>query len=199
MRASSGMSINEKEQRIKLLDRIRDMVARDESLRAKYQVGDKFRFVRDRLQALLSQLELHAESKQAEEVKREVVATAAADEVLLYVYLYNAQGVTLQTWVNMLTPKLFYEYSVNRPIYLDRTHIESLIRSKNNPMQHAFLTVVVKQNLLVQNENPPKDALGHTIVKVKEGSLKFERFISLTHNENDYLLQENGTLSKKNA
>jgi intracellular multiplication protein IcmQ len=189
------MSINEKEQREKLINIIREAVAGDNALREKFQVGDKFRFVRDRLQALLDQLEQHAETKQAEEIKRGV--TLVEDEILIYVYLYNAQGVTLQTWVNMLTPKLFYEYSVNRPIYLDKNHIESLIRSKSNKMQHAFLTVAIKQKDVIQNDRLPQDVLGHVIVKVREGSLKFERFIVLTHNENDYILDQSGILSKQ--
>ena len=188
------MSTDEKDQRLKLIETIRETVARDNALRDQYQIADKFRFVRDRLNALLEQLEQHQESKHAEEKKLEVVTSE--DELLVYVYLYNAQGVSLPTWVNMLTPKLFYEYSVNRPIYTNRVHIDSLVRGKANPVQHAFLTVAMKAKDLIKSENPPKDAMGNEVSKVREGALKFERLISLTHNQTDYVLRENG-LTKK--
>jgi hypothetical protein len=188
------MSTDEKDQRLKLIETIREAVAGDNALREQYQIADKFRFVRDRLQALLEQLEQHQESKHAEEKKLEVVT--ADDEILVYVYLYNAQGALLPTWTNMLTPKLFYEYSVNRPIYTNKVHIDSLVRGKANPVQHAFLTVAVKEKDLIKNESPPKDVMGNEVTKVREGALKFERLISLTHNQNEYVLRENG-LTKK--
>jgi hypothetical protein len=189
------MLTDENDQRLKLIEMIRDAVARDNALREKYQIGDKFRFVRDRLQALLDQLERHQETKHAEEKKLEVVT--AEDEILVYVYLYNTQGAALPTWINMLTPKLFYEYSVNRPIYTNRDHIDSLIRGKANRVQHAFLTVAVKEKDLIKNENPPKDMLGNVITKVREGALKFDRMVSLTHNETDYVLRDQVGLTKK--
>jgi hypothetical protein len=189
------MSNDEKEQEKKLVELIRDAVARDVTLREKYQIGDKFRFVRDRLDSLMQQLETHVESVRVEEKKS--VTVKNDDEIFAYVYLYNSQGAALATWTNMLTPKLFYEYSVNRPIYLDKYHIESLIKSKANRVQHSFLTIAIKQQDIIENENTPKDAMGNSVVKVREGSLKFERFIAMTHNDMDYSLTEQGILVKK--
>jgi hypothetical protein len=190
------MSIDEKEQEKKLIELLRDVVARDKELREKFGIGDKFRFVRDRLDALLLQLETHVESVKVEEKK--LISVKTDDEILAFVYLYNSQGATLLTWINMLTPKLFYEYSVNRPIYLDKYHIDSLIKSKANRVQHAFLTIAIKQHDLIVNENAPKDAMGNPVAKVREGSLKFERLIAMTHNDQEYVLTEQGALVKKN-
>ena len=189
------MSSDEKKQKQKLVELLREGVARDNALREKFQIADKFRFVRDRLQSLLEQLEQHLETIEVAEKKLEV--TQADDEKLAYVYLYNSQGVTLQTWINMLTPKLFYEYSVNRPIYLDKAHIESLIRSKANRVQHAYLTVAIKQTEIINNENAPKDVLGNAVTKVREGALKFDKLVAISHNDHDYVLTEQGALVKK--
>ena len=191
------MSTDESEQNKKLVALIQDAVAQDNQLREKYSIADKFRFVRDRLQALLNQVENHVETVQVAEKKADVNKTD--DEILAFVYLYNSQGTTLPTWINMLTPKLFYEYSVNRPIYLDKNHIENLISAKANRVQHAYLTIAIKHNDLINNEKAPKDQLGNAILKVREGSLKFERFIALTHNSQDYILTEQGALVKKPA
>lgn len=191
------MSIDrdEKEKKLRLVEIVREAIRRDEALREKYQIGEKFRFVRDRLQVVLEQLEKHIDTMKTEEKK--VVEGALSDEVLVFVYLYNTQGLVLQTWFNMVTPKRFYEYSVNRPIYLERAHVESLVRSKSNKSQHAFLTFAAKQVDIVQSEDSPKDVLGNRVVKVRDGALSAEKFISFTHNEQDYVINEQGTLTKK--
>lgn len=189
------MPMSDTEQKRKLTELIRDAVAQDKLLREKYQIGDKFRFVRDRLVALLDQLEKQAEQNAQAEKDAEFAVTE--HEVLVYIYLYNSQGASLPTWLNMLTPKLFYEYSVNRPIYLEKAPVEALIRSKPKPLQHAFLTVAINQKDIIQNDSIPKDVLGNVVVKVKEGSLRFERLLSITHNDQDYGLSNHGTLVKK--
>jgi hypothetical protein len=189
------MPINhdEHESKHQLVELVQEAIRRDNALREQYQIGEKFRFVRDRLQALLEQLEKHVRVIVEEEKSSEL----EADETLVYVYLYNSQGIMLQTWLNMLTPKLFYEYSVNRPIYHDKSYIDLLLRSKVNKTQHAFLTVAVKQNSLLRAEDASKDALGNPMVKIKEGALHFDKLVTFTHNGQEYTLSEERELIKK--
>src|SRR5690348_10214678 len=108
------MSIDDK-QTEKLLQLLRDAVAKDAELREKYQMGEKFRFIRERLQSLLAQAEEKIAAMQADQVRQSNVAEM--DDVLVYVYLYNSQGLVLQTWHKFLLEKVYREYSVNRPIY----------------------------------------------------------------------------------
>ena len=96
----------------------------------------------------------------------------------------------------MFTPKVFYEYSVNRPIYAEKSHVESFLRSKINKHQHAYLTIMVNRDDITMLEGP-KDALGNPSIKVREGSLRFDRLVSFTHNEQDYVLNKYGELVKK--
>lgn len=186
---------NHKKLEKEVLELVRHAVKQDEELRKKYQISNKFRFVRDRLQALLERLEQHV--KTFEVVKSKITqTTSAADEVIVYVYLYNTQGTYLRSWQNMLTPKVFYEYSVNRPIYSEKHHIETLLRSKENKLQHAYLTVAVRsQDILRSPES--KDSLGQPLLKVREGALRIEKLISLTHNEHDYKVDDEGMLIKR--
>ena len=177
-----------------LVELAEEIMRGDNALRETHQIGEKFRFVRDRLQALLEQLEKQAN---ATETEKKAVMSVAADEVLIYVYLYNSQGVLLSTWLNMLTPKLFYEYSVNRPLYQDKSHVDLLIRSKANKVQHAYLTVAVKQSMVIQSEDLSKDVLGNPMTKVKEGAFLFDRLMAFTHGEQDYTLNENRVFVKK--
>ena len=89
--------------------------------------------------------------------------------------------------------------SVNRPIYTDKAHVEAFIRSKANKVQHAFLTVAMPKDAVMKAGGPDssKDTLGHPLIKIKEGSLRFNRVITFTHNNHDYSVSENGVLTKR--
>ena len=181
-------------QQQKLLELVHHALQQVCDLREKYNIGDKFRFIRDRLQALFSRVDENI--IQSQSINEQTNHEMSADEKLVYVYLYNTQGILLKTWMKMLNPKVFYEYSVNRPIYAEKSQIESFIRNKPNKSQHAYLTIVVKANDIVKTTEaePLKDAIGNPLIKVKEGSLHVERLISFTYDKHDYKLCENGEL-----
>lgn len=183
----------------KILEIVRDVVKHDKELREQFVVKDKFRFVQDRLHALLDQLEKKMQLFEQEEKKAK--AGVVEDEVLVFVYLYNAQGIVLRNWHNMLTPKVFYEYSVNRPIYSDKTQVEKMVAAKPNKVQHAFLTIAVKKEEVLQTAETTqrKDAMGNPLIKVKEGSLHFEKLVSFTHNNQEYVVNARGELVKKES
>lgn len=193
------MSNATKEQKEKILQLIQEAVKQDNDLRAQFKVGEKFRFIRDRLNALLSRVEENLTTLQKESEQK--LTQLQEDEALVYVYLFNAQGLVLKTWQKMVAPSVFYEYSINRPIYADKTAIESYIRSKSNKVQHGYLTVAVKkENILAlpESASSSKDTLGHPVIKVKEGSLHFDKLFSFTHNNIEYMLSD-GELIKKNG
>jgi hypothetical protein len=183
----------------KLIKLIRDTIQHDADLRTKYGVAEKFRFVRDRLHGLLTHLEEQEKNLNKVEEQKNQETEDSASKTLAYVYLYNAQGIVLRTWLTLLTPRVFYEYSVKRPIYNDKNHIESLIRSKTNKQQHGYLTVKINQSdILSLPESAPKDAIGNPIVKIREGSLRFENFVAFTHNGQDYRVNAQGEFIKVN-
>jgi len=181
------------EQKEALLQLLKDTLARDGELRNEYQIGDKFRFIRDHLTLLLNNAEEHFAHHHEEEGNEEGLAE---DETIVYVHLFNAQGMLLDTWKKMLLPKVFYEYSVNRPVYHEKPHVEALIRAKTNKMQHGYLAVVVKQEAVLHSDSL-KDSLDNPLVKVKEGSLDIKRLLFFMHNEHEYLVGEDGVLIEK--
>lgn len=188
------MTKSSKEQQLKLLALVKEAIERDQQLRGKYQIGEKFRFVRERLHHLLVKLEQDMDALDQQEKK--VIEDIPKDEVIIYVYLFNAHGLDLRSWMKMLTPKIFYEHSVNRPVYLDKSFVEAFIRSKQNKLQHGYLTVGVSDKDIIQRESG-KDSLGHQLAKIKEGTLSFTRLVSFTHNEHVYTVNAEGEIVKK--
>lgn len=187
------MADDKEEKKNQLLNLIRDMIQQDKDLREKFNIGDKFRFIRDRLHALLTHAEesLKTVDKEIEKQQQEL----AEDEMVVYVYLFNVQGLVLQSWQKMLKPSVFYEYSINRPIYVSKSAIQSLIKNKANSSQHGYLTIIIKKkDLLTSAGDADQDK---SIAKVKEGSLRFEKLITFTYNNQDYIVNEQGEFKKK--
>jgi hypothetical protein len=186
------------EQEIKLAHLLKLAVDQDKALREKFGINNKFRFISERLQAALAPLEQHLKSQEGT-VSSEMTKKKGLldDEMIVYVYLYNIKGALLSNWQGMLSEKVFYEYSINRPIYMEKSHIEALLKSKSNKTQHAYLMVAVKSTNVIQTEAAVKDSLGNPIVKVREGALRFNKLMAFTYNEQDYVLSEQGALVKK--
>lgn len=188
--------MSNKEQNEKLLNLLVETLQQDQALREQYQVGDKFRFIRDRLNALLGKVQ---ENLTVLQIKiEEQTNRLLEDEVLIYVYLYNAQGMALQSWQKFLKPSVFYEYSVNRPIYTEKADLEAFIRSRPNRVQHGFLTIAVKKDHIL-NKAEAQDSIGNPLIKVKEGALSINRLFHFTHNGLEYKLDEKGVLVKQQA
>jgi hypothetical protein len=159
---------HERELQVKLIQLVQSAVEQDELLRTKHQINDKFRFIRDRLHTVIKRLENELQGGVGSE-EQKTKSALLSDEVLVYVYLYNSKGVILSSWHNMLTPKVFYEYSVNRPIYAEKSYAEALVKQKSNKTQHAYLTIAVKLIDMTKqsSEMAVKDNLGNPVIKVR--------------------------------
>ena len=187
------MHKNERDTKQKLLQLVRDAIAKDQSLRDQYGIGEKFRFITEKLNHLLA----YVESEVAEaEQETEKLLTVQADEQVVYVYLFNSQGIALPSWRKMVHESVLYEYSINRPIYLEKNQIDALIRSRSNKLQHAYLSIVVKKADIVQGKEI-KDAIGNMLVKVREGSLKRDKILCFTHGGHEYLVSKEGEFIKQ--
>jgi hypothetical protein len=183
-------------QQQKLIEIVRQTIEQDNALREKYDVKNKFRFIPERLNALAAQLETHLQVTIQEAEQRQGI-TIESDEKIVYVYLFNAHGNLIHSWQNMLIPKVFYEYSVNRPIYAEKDDIESMIKAKSNRTQHGYLAIAIKELDILKVDEVSKDAYGNVIFKIREGSLRFDRVVSFVHNGIEYVVGEKGELLKK--
>ena len=187
-----------KEERANILTFVKEVMAEDVALRDQYQVNNKFAFLRDRLQVIFSPLEESAKTVVAIEEEKKAENALSENNVIVYVYLFNAKGAALSSWESMLTPKLFYEYSVNRPIYADRVAIDALIREKADKRQHACFSVTVKSSdIILSGGGASKDSGGSSLIKVREGGLSFDKLNAFFCDEGEYRMNEMGQLVKK--
>lgn len=175
---------------------LEDLNSTDAALRQKYEIGDKFRFIKDKLTNLLKHYEEYHLVNIGTNLEQE--KSMPVNPILVYVHLFNVGGVSLENWVTMINPRVFYEYSVNRPIYLQKKTIEAIIQSKANSQQHGFLTVLInKEDILTEIKNKDELSFYKESIKIKEGALLFNHLVSFTHQNKEYTLQQN-TLIEKN-
>jgi len=192
---TGNIANRQREQYDRLVSLMRVIVHHDAQLREQYAVGERFRFVRDQLLGLLAELEAAAPAPcVSEEPAQQHKPGETGREV--YIYLYNAQGAVVRSWAALLTARALYDHSINRPVYTEISEVQTLLRGKSNPAQHAFLTIRVAESDLLQLEGKT-DAAGKPLFRVKEGVLKPECFISLTHNDHEYLLNPQGELVRR--
>lgn len=187
------MHKDEQEKKQKLLQLVRDAITKDQALRDQYGIGDKFRFIRDKLKALLVFVEAEVASTPSEVAESLIVHD---DERIVYVYLFNSQGVSLASWRKMVHESVFYEYSINRPIYVEKSQIDSLIRGRANKLQHGYLSVIVKKQDVIETPGL-KDAFENRLVKVREGSLKRANLLTFTHGNDEYDVTIEGDFIKR--
>ena len=75
---------------------LRGLVERDRILRTKYNIENKFRFVREALESLFTHLEEKFNSlSNSENLLKENILLE--NEKMVYVYLYNANGIVLSS------------------------------------------------------------------------------------------------------
>lgn len=180
-----------------LLKELGNIVEIEQDLRERCGVGVRFKVIREQLQNILQKYTKKiGQSQRFGKDLKEKPDVLLQDEMLVYVYLFNAQGAILKNWENLLLPKALIDHSVNRPIYVDRQDIEEMLRAKQNKTQHAYLIIAIKkQNVLQTEQNKElKDQYGFPLLRIKQGALDMAKIKKFIHNEHEYKVTDKGAL-----
>lgn len=169
-------------------------------LREKYKIGVRFNLIRTQLSAILEKIakELGKNTDAKKQAEIDAEKQLKADETVVYVYLFNVNGKVIRTWQQLLTAQALFDHSVNRPIYLQKEHIEKIIRSKPNKDQQGYIEVIVKKQdvLEVGNEKSLQDTQGHPLARIKQGSLQPNNIKMFVHSGKRYQLTRDGILQQ---
>ncbi|MFN3234595.1 MAG: type IVB secretion system protein IcmQ [Gammaproteobacteria bacterium] len=186
----------------KLISTVQELIDKDQALREKYSVGERFQMIGRRLRGLLKYLKENADvGEGSEAVLDQTSQGLAEDEAHVYLHLFNAQGRDLKRWPMMITQNKLSEYGFNRPIYSSLEHVRALLKSKSSLEENAYLVIKIKKSDIEQDaENTLyRDALDHPLLKLKEGTLKMENIETFVHMEHEYEFNAQGQLSLKHS
>lgn len=168
-------------------------------LREKYKIGVRFNLIRTQLTSMLEKIEKElgkTDAKKSAEISAE--KQLKPDETVVYVYLFNVNGKIIRTWQQLLTQQALFDHSVNRPIYLQKEHIEKIIRSKPNRDQQGYIEIIIKKPDLLEigNGKSLQDSQGHPLARIKQGSLQPDNIKMFVHSGKHYQLTREGVLQQ---
>jgi len=180
-----------------LIKELDNIVNIEKKLRQHCSIGARFKVISAQLQSILKKFTERVQRMQSVSRKAEAdTDILAEDEILVYIYLFNAQGVSLKNWQNLLLPRALVDHSVNRPIYAKQKDIEQVIRSKPNKAQHSYLVVKIKKADVLQSEDLC-DQQDFPLLRVKHGALETDKIKEFVHNGRKYKVSVQGIISKQ--
>ena len=182
--------MDDKEQTRKLYRDVETLVNEEKALRKKLGIGDRYKAISSRLEALMQYVTQAVSLPKQEVVSERASPVLSESQQYVFVHLFNNKGKVLSRWEVMLSPRQLTEYSVNRPIYAEQKQVEAYIRSRPNDDEHAFLMMKIEQSeVLRSNESTDNyDPLGCPLLKLKEGTLKEQGLIYFFHKGGCYIL-----------
>lgn len=182
--------MDDKEKARELYREVETLVNEEKALRKTFGIGDRYKAISSRLEALLKYVHQAVSLPQQETIIERASPTLSEGQQYVFVHLFNNKGKVLSRWEAMLSPRQLTEYSVNRPIYAEQKQVEAYIRSRPNDDEHAFLMMKIeKSDVLRSDESTDNfDPLGHPLLKLKEGTLKEQGLIYFFHKGGRYIL-----------
>jgi Dot/Icm secretion system protein IcmQ len=173
-------------QLVKDLDKLLETGNWEESLFLR-TMSKRLNSIRDEAQELEESL---IKSGTAPIIEKSPVYQLKEGYIKVYILLYQVDGNNLSIWQNML--KSLTKYSVNRPIYTSEEHVQAVVRSKPDPIRHAYVIVAVKKDEVISSETQKLDSQGHNLFILKEKAIDAKNIISFVHaNKKIYNFQNN--------
>ena len=189
---------SDKQQNRQIIDLVREVIEEDKARREKFKIGEQYDFIPEKLQTILKRLEDNLDYSE-EPITSSIPPwhrNIAEDEQVVFIYLYNAQGKDIHVWERLLSIKSLAEQCFSRPVYLNRSDAEKVLRHRDNAPQHAIVSVIVKKNHIITSQTL-LDPLDNQQVRLTENSLKTDNLIELLHQEKTYYRDHRGRLTLK--
>lgn len=144
-------------------------------------IGKNLSSIRDEFAShVLDQSELA--NMESHEAKRE--ARSGQQEV--FISLYSSEGNKIQSWERIVTnlPKQM----ISRPVYADENDVKNVIKSKENPVNEAYVAIYILQSdiLDLAEDKILKDKFGKKLLSLKDRALNLDNISKFIHLSGSY-------------
>lgn len=104
----------------------------------------------------------------------------------IFISLYSAEGDKLQAWERILAN--LPRQSISRPIYAEEKDVQSLIKSKENKINEAYVAIYIEKNniLPVAPDKTLLDKFGKPLLILKDRSISLENIHHFVHLSGSY-------------
>ena len=120
------------------------------------------------------------------------------DEKLLFISLFQSQGLDLRKWEAQLNS--IDRYLLGRPIYFEEADVARAIRIKAIQTAEAYCSMVIKKAWILNDLlRPPRlDRNGRPLVNVKPGQIRSEYIREFVHQGDRYYFVNGKLLLREN-
>ncbi len=104
----------------------------------------------------------------------------------VFVSLYSIEGNSIQAWERLLVN--LPRYVVSRPIYANETDVRSLVRSKPNKVNEAYVGIYIAESDLIttSSDRVLKDKFGKQLLSLKDRALNLDNISKFIHMSGEY-------------
>ncbi|KTC68123.1 IcmQ protein [Legionella birminghamensis] len=104
----------------------------------------------------------------------------------VFIALYSSEGNNLQSWERILAN--LPRQVISRPIYTDEENVKFMIKSKENKLNEAYISVFINQSdiLLLSADKTPQDKFGKPLLTLKDRAINLENINRFVHYSGTY-------------
>ena len=157
-------------------------------------IGKNLREIREKF---FTQLNSIQETKGgSKNVANRIALRTGQQEV--FIALYSTDGSNMHSWERILVN--LPRQMISRPIYAEEKDVKDIIKTKENKINEAYVSIYVSQNdlLVTSPDKTPLDKLGKPLLSLKDKALNLENIHCFVHMSGSYKFQY-GRLVKANT
>jgi intracellular multiplication protein IcmQ len=149
-------------------------------------IGKNLREIRENFQSLLN----HAKTKANSNSNLLNRAALRSGQQEIFIALYSSEGNNLQSWEKIIAN--LPRHMVSRPIYADEENVKFMIKSKENKLNEAYVSIFINQSdiLMLAADKVPQDRFGKPLLVLKDRSLNLENVNRFVHFSGTYRYQK---------
>jgi intracellular multiplication protein IcmQ len=145
-------------------------------------IGKNLREIRDKF---VGHMSLDPDkTKGASHLANRIALRSGQQEI--FVALYSSDGNNIHSWERIIInlPKQM----ISRPIYAEEKDIKEIIKTKENKINEAYVSIYVSQTdlLPLSVDKTPLDKLGKPLLSLKDKSLKLDNINHFVHQSGVY-------------
>jgi intracellular multiplication protein IcmQ len=117
----------------------------------------------------------------------EKTANALNQDIMeVYISLYSSEGANLQSWERIINNLM--QRNISRPIYLQEQDIINIIKTKENPVNEAYIAIhILKSDVLtIPKEKIPIDKRGVELLTLKDKAIQLDKINKFVNQERNY-------------
>jgi intracellular multiplication protein IcmQ len=118
--------------------------------------------------------------------KKEVLFQPRDDQKEVFIALYSSEGSQLYAWERILAN--LQRQIVSRPIYEYESGVQTIIKSKENRLNEAYVAVYIDiaDILKLSTDKIAKDKFGHQLMALKDRAIHLENITRFVHASGTY-------------